>query len=291
MANRNGAAEDEEDAALSAFQSFHAGLAQGRFTQLESRDDLWKLLVVITARKASAQLDRQGARKRGGGWTRIDAGHGDSAAGRRDDDVLAELAAAEPDPTFAAMVVEETRVLLDRLDDDGDGGKSELLFELLTLELEFRGERGEQPVMASFLARFPDHAGVVWIASTLLLRRLARVERRWELVRTGCTGVDLVLTTVILRILGAADSSLVVAYAMLIAASGLWNRVRLVWLTTALAMLGYSILATDAYLRGLPRDSNHHPDIILTALAVTGLIIAQQVRKVRALTAESGRAD
>lgn len=60
----------------------------------------------------------------------------------------------------------------------------------------------------------------------------------------------------------------------LIAASGLWNRVRLVWLTTALAMVGYSILATDAYLQGLPVDGNHHPDILLTALAVTGLIIA-----------------
>jgi DNA-directed RNA polymerase specialized sigma24 family protein len=111
LANRNGAAEDEEDAALSAFNSFHAGLARGRFTQLETREDLWKLLVVITARKASAQLDRQGALKRGGGWARIDPGHGD-------DEVLAELAAREPDPPFAAMVVEETRILLDRLDDD-----------------------------------------------------------------------------------------------------------------------------------------------------------------------------
>jgi len=130
-------------------------------------------------------------------------------------------------------------------------------------------------------------AEAVWLASTLLLRRLARVERRWELVRTACIGVDLLLTTAILRILRAADSSLVVAYVMLIAASGLWNRVRLVWQTTALAMLGYSILAADAYARGVPRDSNHHPNIILTAMAVTGLIIAQQVRRIRALTSES----
>jgi serine/threonine-protein kinase len=130
-------------------------------------------------------------------------------------------------------------------------------------------------------------AEAAWIASTLLLRRLARVERRWELVRVGCIGIDLILTTAILRLLRADDSSLVVAYAMLITASGLWNRVRLVWLTTALAMLSYSILAADAFLRGLPRDSNHHPNIILTALAVTGLIIAQQVRGRRALTSES----
>ena len=73
---------------------------------------------------------------------------------------------------------------------------------------------------------------------------------------------------------------------MLIAASGLWNRVRLVWLTTALSMLGYWLLAIDAWLRNAPRDSNHHPDIVLAGLAVTGLVIAQQVRRIRALDRE-----
>ena len=36
----------------------------------------------------------------------------------------------------------------------------------------------------------------------------------------------------------AATSSLVVCYPLVIAATGLWNRVRLVWLTTFLAMAG-----------------------------------------------------
>ncbi len=48
-ARRGGAAADEEDAALSAFNSFCAGVACGRFPQLADRDDLWRLLVVITA--------------------------------------------------------------------------------------------------------------------------------------------------------------------------------------------------------------------------------------------------
>ena len=95
----------------------------------------------------------------------------------------------------------------------------------------------------------------------------------------------------ILRILGAADSSLIVGFPMLIAASGLWNRVRLVWLTTALSMLGYGILAIDAWLRDAPRDSNHHPDIVLAGLAVTGLVIAQQVRRIRAFSAAREPAD
>jgi WD40 repeat protein len=45
-------AEDEEDAAPSAFDSFCRGAEHGRFPQLNNREDLWRLLVMITARKA-----------------------------------------------------------------------------------------------------------------------------------------------------------------------------------------------------------------------------------------------
>ncbi len=44
---RRDAVSDEEDAALSAFDSLCAGLARGKFPQLADRDDLWRLLVVI----------------------------------------------------------------------------------------------------------------------------------------------------------------------------------------------------------------------------------------------------
>src|SRR5262249_13252080 len=64
---RTTADQDEEDAALSAFNSFCDGAARGRFPQLADRDDLWRLLVVITARKALAQAHREGRKKRGGG--------------------------------------------------------------------------------------------------------------------------------------------------------------------------------------------------------------------------------
>src|SRR5690242_18871300 len=43
---------DDEDAALSAFNSFCEGAKQGRFPNLADRDDLWHLLVLITIRKA-----------------------------------------------------------------------------------------------------------------------------------------------------------------------------------------------------------------------------------------------
>jgi hypothetical protein len=43
-ARRAGAIEDEEDAALSAFDSFCRGATAGRFPQLGDRHDLWRLL-------------------------------------------------------------------------------------------------------------------------------------------------------------------------------------------------------------------------------------------------------
>jgi hypothetical protein len=45
-------AADEEDVALSAFDSFCRGAARGQFPQLQDRTNLWGLLVLITARKA-----------------------------------------------------------------------------------------------------------------------------------------------------------------------------------------------------------------------------------------------
>ena len=49
-------AADEEDVVQNAFHSFFRGVAGGRFPQLDDRDNLWRLLVVITARKALDQL-------------------------------------------------------------------------------------------------------------------------------------------------------------------------------------------------------------------------------------------
>jgi serine/threonine-protein kinase len=132
---------------------------------------------------------------------------------------------------------------------------------------------------------------MLWPCSSLLLRRVARNGRHWEMVRMVWIALDVAILAAILRILDAADSSLIIGFPLLIAASGLWNRVRLVWLTTALSIVGYGILAIDAWQRGVPQDKNHHPDIVLAGLAVTGLVIAQQVRRFRALSAASEPAD
>jgi DNA-directed RNA polymerase specialized sigma24 family protein len=114
---------DEEDAALSAFNSFCAGVAQGKFPRLADREDLWKILMTITVRKAYAQIQRQKRLKRGGGRVVEEAvlrgARGAAAFDPSSAAGLEMIAGAEPTPEFAAMVAEEYARLLDILDDDG----------------------------------------------------------------------------------------------------------------------------------------------------------------------------
>ena len=72
------AAADEEDVALSAFDSFCRRATQGGFPAVRGRDDLWRVLATVTAMKAARLLRDQGRIKRGGG-----AVAGESAFARR----------------------------------------------------------------------------------------------------------------------------------------------------------------------------------------------------------------
>lgn len=126
-ARRAGAIADEEDAALSAFDSFCRGAAQGRFPELADRDGLWRLLVVITLRKVTGQVGRQAAQKRGGGRLVGESALIGTAAAEGGG--LDRLAGDEPSPELAAMVVDQYRRLRDRL-------RSEALRQVLDLRLE-----------------------------------------------------------------------------------------------------------------------------------------------------------
>ncbi len=119
-ARRQGADADEEDAAVSAFESFCEGAAAGKFPLLADRDDLWKLLVVITARKAAGQADRRRALKRGGDRVAIEFADPDGPDAFQPGRAMTidQVVGHEPTPEFAAMVAEEYRLLLDRLGDD-----------------------------------------------------------------------------------------------------------------------------------------------------------------------------
>lgn len=109
------AAADEEDVAVSAFDSFCRGVQQGRFQKMNDRDDLWQVLSVLTHRKAVSLARREAREKRGGGRV-VQASA--LANGDAQHDPLAGISAGELEPQLAALVTEECRRLLDSLGDD-----------------------------------------------------------------------------------------------------------------------------------------------------------------------------
>ncbi|MEZ6088330.1 MAG: sigma-70 family RNA polymerase sigma factor [Pirellulaceae bacterium] len=56
-----------EDAASSAIRIMIRGASQGRYQNVQNRDELWRLLVVATKRKVLDRLRAQQTQKRGGG--------------------------------------------------------------------------------------------------------------------------------------------------------------------------------------------------------------------------------
>ncbi len=101
---------DGEDIALSAFKSFWKGVSTGRYPQLTDREDLWRLLVTITAHKAIHAARRANRLKRGGGQNA-------PLNGDASDLALNEAIGREPTPEFSIQVAEELDRLLSLLND------------------------------------------------------------------------------------------------------------------------------------------------------------------------------
>jgi DNA-directed RNA polymerase specialized sigma24 family protein len=103
-------AADEEDVALSAFDSVCRRAEQGRFPRLGDRDELWNLLATVTLLKALALAGRGRAAKRGGGAVRL--------LSELDAAEVERVLGSEPTPALAAQTVEQCRHLLGLLGDE-----------------------------------------------------------------------------------------------------------------------------------------------------------------------------
>ena len=135
-------AADEDDVAQAAFLSFCRGAQAGRFPWVADRNDLWRLLVVLTARKAIKLLGKEG---RVGGES-AEAG-------------IDQVVGDEPTPAFAAQVAEEYQRLLDKLGDD----------ELRAIAVwKMEGYTNE------------EIAARLGCALTTVERRLRRIRKSWE---------------------------------------------------------------------------------------------------------------
>jgi DNA-directed RNA polymerase specialized sigma24 family protein len=106
---------DEEDVALSAFQSFCDGITRGQYPHLADRDELWRLLATITTRKVIGTLRHQARRKRGGGRV-----VGESVLADANDpgaEGMARFLSREPTPEAATEFAEAYERLFHRLAD------------------------------------------------------------------------------------------------------------------------------------------------------------------------------
>lgn len=123
-----------------------------------------------------------------------------------------------------------------------------------------------------------------WLLATLLFGWFERRRQGSERVRGCWIAVDIAFATVAIGMLEGGDTPYVLGYSLLIATTGHWGNVRLVWWTTALAIAGYLAIAYPK-----PAAPNHHPNVIAGLLLVTGLVVAQQVRRLRSLSAIPNR--
>jgi DNA-directed RNA polymerase specialized sigma24 family protein len=112
---------DEEDVALSAFDSFCRRAQAGQFRRLNDRDDLWQILALITARKAIALRNFEGRQIRGKGRVR--------SLADLTREGLEAIGGGEPSPELAAQFAEDFQNLMGRLGDSS-------LRSVVTLKLE-----------------------------------------------------------------------------------------------------------------------------------------------------------
>jgi DNA-directed RNA polymerase specialized sigma24 family protein len=100
---------DEEDVALSAFDSFCRGARAGRFPRLDDRNDLWQILVLITVRKAIDLRNYEGRSSRGRGRVQ--------SLTELSQQRLEAIGGDEPTPELAAQLAEEYQRLMEQLSD------------------------------------------------------------------------------------------------------------------------------------------------------------------------------
>lgn len=122
-----------------------------------------------------------------------------------------------------------------------------------------------------------------WAVVSILLQRWLRREQLQILVRFTWAYADVLLLTLLLQIMEALDSPLMIGYPLLVAASGLWFRVALVWLTTSGCLLGYGWLVFLATRQNPPALPHYHLIFVL-ALILEATMVAYQVQRVRALS-------
>ena len=108
---------DEEDVVVDVLDSLCHAAQRGRFPLLTNRDDLWRLLTVLTERKAANQVKREAARKRGGGKVRGESAF-DQADRTSNEPGIHRVASKAPCPATLGELKEGFSTMLAALEDE-----------------------------------------------------------------------------------------------------------------------------------------------------------------------------
>lgn len=125
---------------------------------------------------------------------------------------------------------------------------------------------------------------VAWALISVACHALLDREHWTVQSRYAWAAADILMFTLLMLINEGLTTSMVAGYFLLIAASGLWFRERVVWITTGMAVVGYGILVLEAGLMQATLESPYRHVIFALALAISGLITGYQVKRVRALS-------
>ena len=144
----------------------------------------------------------------------------------------------------------------------------------------------------------------LWALSSFVFQMMTRAGWQADRVRVFWSAADIVFVTIeiklfeqVVRALPEGEpyvrvvTTLLVGYPILVAASGLWWRVWLVWLTTGMAILAYVWLYADAAvwwrdgsLGWRPSPDLQHSKIFVAGLLLIGYVVARQVKRILLLS-------
>jgi serine/threonine protein kinase len=124
--------------------------------------------------------------------------------------------------------------------------------------------------------------GLWMLLSAAFQRGLRREATAW-LVPFVWAAVDVAILSVTLLLTDTFNSPLSIGYPLMVAASGLWLRGRIVWFTTVTNMLGYAAALAVLLVAG-HADNLHRHAIFLASLIGVGYTVAYQVRRIQNLS-------
>ena len=109
LQGQNRAVSDEEDIVASVFESFYQAAEIGRFPDLSDRDELWRLLLKMSARKIIDKRRHDQRQRRGAGARVYSLNDG------QEQQAVFEVVGDEPTPEMVAMMAESVEQLFSQL--------------------------------------------------------------------------------------------------------------------------------------------------------------------------------